>query len=238
MKEKESVKKQETNGKKPSVAKKIVSAVVTVFLLLLLGFVIFTLIQVKTAKRPNLFGYGVYTVISGSMRPTLDVGDVIIVKKVGSESELKKGDIVTFVGKGELSGKIVTHRIISEGVEDGKLTTCGDANYGIADKPIEYTDVIGKYVRTSVVMTFVYNAFRSKLGFGLIVFVPLFCLLVIQIINFVRACKMKDDEELKKEQLTPEELIKQREDEIKRKAVEEYIASKKRVEEAQRKRRK
>ena len=236
MKNSENAKKQETNAKKPSVGKRIASTVVTVFLILLLAFVIYTFVQLKVAKRPNLFGYGIYTVISGSMIPTLDIGDVIIVKKVDSESELKKGDIVTFVGRGKLEGKIVTHRIISDGVEDGKLTTCGDANYGLADDPIDYSDVIGKYVRTAAVMTFVYAAFRSKIGFGLIVFVPLLCLLVIQILNFVRACKMKDDDEQKKEQLSPEELIKQREDEIKRKAVEEYIASKKRVEEAQRKR--
>ena len=137
-----------------------------------------------------------------------------------------------------MSGKIVTHRIISEGVEDGKITTCGDANYGIADKtPIEFSDVLGKYARTSLSLTFLYKAFRSKIGFALIVFLPLFLLLVLQIVNFVRACKMKEEDEQKAD-ISQEEAIKQKEDEIRRKAVEEYIASKKRVEEAQKKKKK
>ena len=236
MAENEVVKKQ-SGEKKPSKAKRIASTVVTVFLILLLAFVIFTFVQLKTAKRPNLFGFGIYTVISGSMVPTLEVGDVIIIKKVDNESDLKKGDIITFIGRGDFAGKIVTHRIISEGVEDGKITTCGDANYGIADKPIEYEDVLGKYVRTSVVLTLLYKAFRSKIGFGLIVFIPLLFLLVVQIFNFVRALKMKEDE-TQNADLSPEEAVKRKEEEIRRKAVEEYIASKKRVEEAQKRKRK
>lgn len=236
MKEEKKKKAKDANAKEESFGKRIGSTVFTVFLILLLAFVVYTFVQLKTSKRPNLFGYGVYTVISGSMVPTLEIGDVIIVKKVDKESDLKKGDVITFAGKGDLAGKIVTHRIISEGVEDGLITTCGDANFGIADKtPIGFSDVIGKYVRTSVVLTFAYKAFRSKVGFALIVFVPLIILLIIQIVNFTHACKMKDDGEKKEEELSPEEAVKKKEDEIKRKAIEEYIASKKRIEEAQKK---
>ncbi len=232
-------KETQDQGKQKSKAKKIASGVVTGLLVIILVFCVFVVIQVKTAKRPNLFGYGVYTVVSGSMVPTLEVGDVIIIKAVKDGSELQKGDIITFNGKGDFAGKVVTHRIVSDGVVDGKITTCGDANYGIVDKtPIGPEDVIGKYVRTSAVMTFIYSAFRSKVGFALIVFVPLLVLLIVQVVNFARACKMDKDGKPESESQDPAGAVKEKEEEIKRKAIEEYIASRKRIEEAQKKRKK
>ena len=229
---KKSKKESEKQTQKPTKAKKIGSTVLTVILVLFLALTVYLFVQMKTAKRPNFFGYGVYTVVSGSMVPTLEIGDVIIVEKVDAE-KLRKGDIITFIGRGELAGKVVTHRIISEGVEDGKITTCGDANYGIADKtPIGPSDVLGRYVKTSVVLSLAYKTFRSKVGFALIVFIPLLILLIVQFVNFLYACRMEKKGK-NKEEVSPETAVKEKEDEIRRKAIEEYLESQKRLEEAE-----
>ena len=203
-------------------------AIVTVILVAAVILTVVLFIRIKTSKRPSVFGYGIYTVISGSMVPTLQIGDVIIVKDVKKPEDLKKGDVITFYGKeGDLAGKIVTHRIVSDGVEDGKITTCGDANHGIADAPIEFQDVIGKYVRKSAIVTLAYSMFKSKSGFAAVVFIPLVILLVVQVMNFVKACKMDDKAPVEKEK-TEEEIIKEREDEIRKKAIEEFLAYQKR----------
>ena len=222
------------NKKKAPKWKKIVGAILTVILFVILVLCVVVVVRVKSSKKPFLFGYATFFVVSGSMEPTIHVGEVILVEKVSSPEELKKGDIITFRGKGGvIAGKIVTHRIVSEGVVDGKITTCGDANHNIADEPITYDDVIGKYAKTSAFLTTVYAVFTSKYGFLFIVVIPLLILLVVQITNFRRACRMDKDGRLpeeKTEEEIKEQAIKEKEDEIKRKAVEEYLASKKRIE--------
>ena len=226
-------------GKKPPKKwKKVAGWILTALLVLALIFAVILVVQVKSSNMPFIFGYATFYVVSGSMEPTIHVGEVILIERVKSPDELKKGDIITFHGKGgSLEGKIVTHRIVSDGVVGGKITTCGDANYGIADEPITYNDVIGRYVRTSAVLTTAYAVFTSKYGFLFIVFIPLIILLIVQIVNFRRACRMDKDGKLPEEKSAEEikaEAVKEKEAEIKRKAVEEYLASKKRIEEAQR----
>ncbi len=226
-------------GKKPPKKwKKVAGWILTALLVLALIFAVILVVQVKSSNMPFIFGYATFYVVSGSMEPTIHVGEVILIERVNSPDELKKGDIITFHGKGgSLEGKIVTHRIVSDGVVDGKITTCGDANHGIADEPITYNDVIGRYVRTSAVLTTAYAVFTSKYGFLFIVFIPLIILLIVQIVNFRRACRMDKDGKLPEEKSAEEikaEAVKEKEAEIKRKAVEEYLASKKRIEEAQR----
>lgn len=234
------VEEQRSAAPKKAAWKKILGGIFTAFIVLLLVFCVILVIVVKKSHKPFLFGYATYFVVSGSMEPTIEVGDVIIIKKVKDPSELKPDDIITFNGRGgTLEGKVVTHRIIS--VEDGKITTCGDANHGIADTPITYDDVIGKYVKYSAVLTTLYAAFSSKYGFLFIVFIPLFVLLIVQIVNFRRACKMDKDGKMPEEKSAEEikeKAVKEKEDEIKRKAIEEYLASKKRIEQAEREKKK
>ena len=76
---------------------------------------------------PVTGSYRTTTVLSGSMRPTLDPGDVVIAVPTPSE-KVRPGDIVTFQlpdGSGN-----VTHRVVDVDRSDGKITvtTKGDAN--------------------------------------------------------------------------------------------------------------
>ena len=70
---------------------------------------------------PMLFGCRPVVVLSGSMRPTYEVGTIIYYKKV-DEGQLKAGDIITY----KLNSTLVTHRI--KRIENGKYVTQGDAN--------------------------------------------------------------------------------------------------------------
>ena len=236
-KEQESVTTKENPPQTTKKWKKIVGGILTALLVIVLIICVVFVVQTKVAKKPFLFGKAVYFVVSASMEPTIKVGEVIIVEKVSDPDDLKKDDIITYHGKeGSFAGKVVTHRIISEGVVDGKITTCGDANHGISDPPITYDDVIGRYVKTSAFLTGAYKAFTNKYGFLFIIFIPLLALLVVQIVNFRRACRMDKDGKMPEEK-TEEEIkqqaIKEKEEELKRKAVEEYLASRKRIERAE-----
>lgn len=227
----------EPPAKKPKKWKKIVGWILTAILIVILIFCVVVAVQVKAAKKPFIFGYAAYYVLTGSMEPVIHVGDVIIDEQVDSIDDLKVGDIVTYRGKeGEFAGKTVTHKIMR--IEGDKIVTKGVSTMSIKEDPaITFDDVIGRYVKTSSFLTTVYMAFTSKYGFLFIVFIPLLILLIVQIVNFRRACRMDKDGKLPEEKSEEEvkaQAVKEKEDEIKRKAIEEYLASKKRIEEAQR----
>lgn len=90
----------------------------------------------------RIFGFEIYTVLSGSMEPTYHVGSLVYVKKTDSD-ELKVGDTITFK---LTENTIATHRIKEIIKEENTIyyRTKGDANE-IEDKKLtSYNDVIGK----------------------------------------------------------------------------------------------
>ena len=67
------------------------------------------LIAKSRGEMPDILGFQLFVIESGSMEPTLNVGSVILTKKPEDTSGLKVGDVVTFKS---LSGAVITHRII------------------------------------------------------------------------------------------------------------------------------
>lgn len=118
---------------------KIIVNVLTCILLVVLILVIYGKVALTFNNTyPNYFGYTFFEVASGSMEPTLQIDDVILVKI--TKENLGKGDIIAFAS----DNTIVTHRIIY--MEDDTLTVKGDNN-NIVDKPIKTDQVIGKIVK-------------------------------------------------------------------------------------------
>ncbi len=76
---------------------------------------------------PQVLGYYLFTVETGSMVPTLPIGSYIIVKTSDNPAAIEKGTIVTFRF---LNGTIVTHRII-----DVRSTDAGVAYQTKGDNP-------------------------------------------------------------------------------------------------------
>ena len=85
---------------------------VWVFVIFSLGMMVFTIVSVSTFDRNDrdLLGYKAFIVQSDSMSATdFDAGDLIFVKEV-SMSELKEGDIISFISRStESLGETITH---------------------------------------------------------------------------------------------------------------------------------
>jgi signal peptidase I len=80
------------------------------------------------ALGPTLFGWQAVALVSGSMSPLFNPGDVVVAEPYDN-SQLDPGTVIVFHAPG--SGEITTHRIV--GVHgDGSYRTKGDAN-GIPD---------------------------------------------------------------------------------------------------------
>lgn len=123
---------------------KIISKTFTVFLIaftfLAVSLAVYNFVSIKILHKdyPNLFGYTFFEIISGSMSPTIEKGDMIIVKL---DTEYNVGDIISFKD----NDSVITHRIVEK--NDNYYVTKGDAN-NTTDNPIKENQIIGKTVKT------------------------------------------------------------------------------------------
>lgn len=98
---------------------------VSFLLWLCLGFA-FTLLA--AAALPLAIGDRSLTVLSGSMSPTIETGDVVVTEPV-APTAVKVGDIVTFRDP-EGTSKLYSHRVrrVAPAGRDVRFVTRGDAN--------------------------------------------------------------------------------------------------------------
>ena len=77
---------------------------------------------------PRLLPYRTYTIVGGSMSPTIARGAQIVLRPVDGE-RLRAGDVITFQRPGA-TGEIVTHRVVRIETRAGRrlLVTKGDGN--------------------------------------------------------------------------------------------------------------
>lgn len=102
-------------------------------------FALYSFIQLVILEKDyvNYFGYTVFEVQSGSMSPTINVDDMLLVKLT---NEVEKDDIITY----KKDNSFITHRVIE--ANGNKIITKGDSNNS-EDKIIEKEDVLGKIVK-------------------------------------------------------------------------------------------
>ena len=93
---------------------------------------------------PYLFGQRSLTVLSGSMEPQLDVGDVVVVDQV-PPLEVRVGDIVTFRDPDDAS-RLITHRVREIDVDGTEVAfvTKGDANTSVEHWKVTTDGTIGR----------------------------------------------------------------------------------------------
>ncbi len=176
------------------IIKRILFWLLIVFLAVLL--LSFLLIRVR-GGTPSIFGYCIQRVTSGSMEPTLLVGDIIVSKELSDPSDIEIDDIITFKGGSEFEYNDVTHRVVVPPMKnkhgDYVLTTKGDANER-ADGEIYYSEVKSKYVTKLEFLNRFFDFFLSP--WGLIVFIA--SLLIIffdELLTLVKILTGNYDEE-------------------------------------------
>ena len=119
---------------------------------------------------PSLFGGRSLTVMSGSMEPTLGVGDVVINSRV-SPAEVRVGDIVTFDDP-EGTGKLITHRVRRVRIDDGTahVVTKGDNTNAVERWDMPATGSLGRVEYRVPLLGFLVFWLHGPLGsLGLIV---------------------------------------------------------------------
>lgn len=96
---------------------------------------------------PRVFGFRIYTVVSGSMEPAIPVGSLLYIQEMPPE-DMKEKDVIAYYG-GHDQTAIITHRVVENRILMGEFVTKGDANAAEDMEPVSYDDFIGK-VRLSI----------------------------------------------------------------------------------------
>ena len=121
-------------------------ALLILIALFLLYYAIATQIYAKKGEKYKP-AFSLYTIISGSMKPNINVYDVVVDTKVDNPEDIKVGDIITFTSSSSLTyGVTITHRVIAVDNSNGvyRYRTQGDNNLVPDDTYVEFGNVLGK----------------------------------------------------------------------------------------------
>ncbi|MBQ9870663.1 MAG: signal peptidase I [Eubacterium sp.] len=194
---------------------------VLAWILLIIALLI-TILVFASARNdgiPNIFGIMPMSVKSDSMSPTFKKGDMIIVKEIDDLYSLQKDDVITFYTIVDGSRIINTHRIVDIKEEGGSRSyiTRGDNNSVDDNLPVGASDIIGRWTGTKLggIGGF-FDYLQTKTGFFVCVIIPIALFFIFELYKFIMTLL-----EAKKEAAGEEQLD---EEEIKRRAVEEYLA--------------
>ena len=119
---------------------KIIKNIIINLIIFVLGIIaciaIWTSIQLSVQGKEyvNIFGYSIFSTATGSMSPTIEKGDIVIVK---IDDQVQKNDIITY----KSGNAFITHRIIN--IDGESIIAKGDNN-NTEDEPIQKNAIIGK----------------------------------------------------------------------------------------------
>lgn len=152
--------------------KKIILILIKFCIIFLFFISIYHFINLKILKNDiaPVCGYTILEVASGSMQPTIEVGDLIIINT--KDKNYKKNDIITFYDE---DNNLVTHRIIS--ISKNTIITKGDYN-NTNDKGITPDKIIGKYIFKISSMGKILKILKNPLVTAIVLIISfLFCVL-------------------------------------------------------------
>lgn len=196
-------------------AKKIFSAVMSVLtvVIFIFGLLIFvSVLKASAGKIPNMCGYSVLQVQTGSMEPELMTGSIIIVHKTDVDS-LEVGDIISFyAADSEISGLVNTHRIVNVSKNmSGQpvFVTKGDANDFNDPQTVSNINVIGKVCYDmGTVSGSVISILRNPKVIFFMIILPLLIITFMEafnLVNMIVTNKMAKQEEIDDEKSQDEE---------------------------------
>ena len=131
--------------------------------------------QKITDNNGSIGGYRIFRVVSGSMIPRYNIGEVVICKETSGD-DIELGDAIVYRGKvADLKGKLIMHEVIAKTYdEEGKLkiTAKGLLN-GTEDPDVTEEEVLGVVKFSSGILTFLYVLATGTYSSFIIIFITI-----------------------------------------------------------------
>ena len=196
----------------------------TIIVVVVLSFVLMVCLQRFSNNRVSFLNYRMFTVVTGSMEPKYNIGDVLVAKET-LPSKIKVGDDVSYLGNyGTFNGKVVTHRVIKiEQDIEGKYVfhTKGLANL-VEDPVVHENQLYGVVVGEIGLLSFVYKIVSNKNGMFLFIIIPLLYIIASEMIGFMLEKEEKRRRKLKEsknEEIVVDEITEDKEEKNEKKKV-------------------
>lgn len=164
------------------MGKKVLSALVNalcVFAILISLVAAWTVLTTPRGKAPQVLGWSMLTVLTGSMEPALPEGSLIFVRAVPA-GDIQVGDVITFYATlAGHDGVLNTHRVTQVVDEGGTLSflTKGDANAIGDTQPVQAEQVLGRVALCSPGLGGAIALLRRPYVFLPLVLLPLLALI-------------------------------------------------------------
>lgn len=178
------------------VVKKVIKIVlkilyqILVIICLIVAAVI--ILQKVTASNKSIAGYRIFRVITGSMEPEYDIGQVVISKEVDLNS-IKVGDDIVYLGTyGEYSGKIIMHSVVGIDKDaNGNLNfhARGLHSSSVEDPQIKDSQIYGVVKFKSKILTVLYKLATNIYS--------LFVIVLVLALNVFIAFRKSGEEDVK-----------------------------------------
>ena len=150
--------RQESKAKKViKIVIKLLYQILIIFCALLTAVII---LQKISDSNRSIGGYRIFRVITGSMEPEYQVGEVVICKETDPKN-ISVGEDIVYLGKyGEYNGKIIMHNVVEiENEENGRLTfhAKGLNSSSVEDPKINQDQIYGIVIYKSKLLTILYK---------------------------------------------------------------------------------
>ena len=145
------------------------------FFMFIILFMLTVYLQRFSNNEFSLFSYRIFNVVTASMEPKYNVGDVLLSKEV-DPSTIKVGDAISYRGRtGDVYGKIITHQVINiEQNTRGEYLFRARGIQNIIEDPTIYENQIIGIVKYKIrSLSFLYKIISTKVGFYICIIVPL-----------------------------------------------------------------
>ena len=193
-----------------------------IFLLVSFILIISLTYSIKNNQVPTIFGRAILRVTTGSMEPTLMVGDIIFVDTTVDPEELVEGQIIVFHVDFNNDGldEVVVHYLDSTPEQNGTIyyRTHGE-NSPTDPWELENSDIIGLYMAKSPLIGQVYTLlFGNGLTTIFIIIISVFLVIGgMELFNIIKQYSLEKEKLLleEKEKMIQEELEKLRNQEEK-----------------------
>ena len=158
---------------------KLLSYVVITFVCVITFFLLYYIVTSQIHSKDENYrpGISIYTIVSPSMTPVINVYDIVVNVKPSGPEAIQIGDIITYKSKAANSeGMTITHRVIAiDKTQDGQIEymTRGDNNSEPDSLFVTYDQVIGKEIMIIPKVGKLQFLIANKKGWLLLLIIPI-----------------------------------------------------------------
>lgn len=173
---------------------------------LIIAVVVFIALLIIISAFPITGNIKMFTVLSGSMEPTIHTGSVVVIKPVSS---YQVGDIITF-GKNTKTELPTTHRISAVKAIEGNMVykTKGDANNSEDTTETPQKEILGKTLFSIPWLGYVVDFVKKPMGLMIVIVIPAVIIVYDQLQKIFKEIK-KLTFKMKKVEEEVEEIVEE-----------------------------